>query len=507
MRAHKATGPGGTAKAPTATAMALLATLACVSCAPDGGAPEMLPGHSRPVLEHDWLHPDELVFEDSGFRPADPASARLTTPSGARAYVIADPADPLVAIVAAVPLGSHFEEDGEIGAAEAVSRVLERTFRERLGPGLVGSTGVSRERDVMVLSVEVLADDWRAALAALVGTLREPSLGASVGPGGRAGGPGPDQGGGRARALAELTRLVARHPIAPPDPEVRVRADAVQALGRRTLRPGAVVFGVGGGVTREEAEAALVELTEGWVADPGSAVGTVARPPTVAAARTPSQPLHTIEQPGSMSWTALGHVMPAISPEDEAAVAVMEEVVNIRLNIATREIRGLTNRAMLVLPGAGDGAGVLHVWTGSRAESVAPLIRYSVEELTRIRTVAGAPSREELDQARGGLALGRWQESLDGARRTAATYAIETVRRGSLEHLTAWPAEVLAVTAEEVTAAAVEYIDPGAMTAVVVGQISDVRAARHPRWPVALDEVPSLLRPAGPVSGQRQEEE
>ena len=495
-------------RAPAATAMVLLATLACLSCAPDGGAPEMLPGHSRPVLEHDWLHPDELEFEDSGFRPADPGSARLTTPSGARAYVIADPADPLVAIVAAVPLGSHFEEDGEIGAAEAVSMGLGRALRERLGPGLVGSTGVSRERDVTVLSVEVLADDWRAALTALVGTLREPSPGGSVGAAGRVGGPGPEgQGGGRARALAELTRLVARHPIAPPDPEVRVRADAVQALGRRTLRPGAVVFGVGGGVTRDEAEAALVELTEGWEADPGIAARTAARPPTAAAARTPSQPLHTIDQPGSMSWTVLGHVMPAISPEDEAAVAVMEEVVNIRLNIATREIRGLTNRAMLVLPGAGDGAGVLHVWTGSRAESVAPLIRYSVEELTRIRTAAGAPSREELDQARGGLALGRWQESLDGARRTAATYAIETVRRGSLEHLTAWPAEVLAVTAEEVIAAAVEYIDPGAMTAVVVGQISDVRSARHPRWPVALDEVPSLLRPAEPVSGQRQEEE
>ena len=492
--------------APTATVAALLATLACASCVPDGGRPDMLPGHSRPVLEHDWPHPDELEFEDSGFRPADPVSARLTTPFGVRAYVIADPADPLVAIVAAVPLGRHFEEDGEIGAAEAVSSGLGRALRERLGPDLVASTGVSQERDVTFLSVEVMAEDWRAALTALVGAVREPALGASASPGGRAGGPVAGQGGGRARALAELTTLLARHPIAPPDLEVRVRPEAANALGRRTLRPGAVVIGVGGGVTREEAEAALMELTEGWVAGPDTAPGPAARPPTVASARTPSQPLHTIDQPGSMSWIALGHVMPAISPEDEAAVAVMEEVVNIRLNIATREIRGLTNRAMLVLPSATDGAGVLHVWAGSRAESVGPLIRYSFEELMRIRTVGGAPSREELDQARGGLALGRWQESLDGARRTAATYAIETVRRGSLDHLAAWPAAVQSVTAEEVTAAAVGYINPGAMTAVVVGQIDEVRAARHPRWPFALDEVPSLLRPTERVSEQRNEE-
>jgi predicted Zn-dependent peptidase len=126
-----------------------------------------------------------------------------------------------------------------------------------------------------------------------------------------------------------------------------------------------------------------------------------------------------------------------------------------------------------------------------------PLIRYSVEELTRIREAQGMPSHEELEQAKGGLSLGRWQESLDGARRSAATYATETVRRGSLDHLMAWPATVRAVTAQEVTAAARKYIDPSAMTAVVVGQIAEVREARHPRWPVALDEVVLLLRPTG----------
>ena len=52
------------------------------------------------------------------------------------------------------------------------------------------------------------------------------------------------------------------------------------------------------------------------------------------------------------------------------------------------------------------------------------------------------------------------------------------------------------VTAAEVTAAAHKYVAPASLTAVVVGQIDAVRAARHPRWPVALEEVLTLLRRA-----------
>jgi predicted Zn-dependent peptidase len=74
---------------------------------------------------------------------------------------------------------------------------------------------------------------------------------------------------------------------------------------------------------------------------------------------------------------------------------------------------------------------------------------------------------------------------------------MESVRRGSLNPLLAWPDAVRAVTAEAVTEAGQRYIDPEVMTAVVVGQIDDVRGARHPRWPTPLHEVPSLLRPTG----------
>jgi predicted Zn-dependent peptidase len=45
------------------------------------------------------------------------------------------------------------------------------------------------------------------------------------------------------------------------------------------------------------------------------------------------------------------------------------------------------------------------------------------------------------------------------------------------------------VTAEQVRAAAERYIQPDEMRTVIIGQLDAVRKARHPRWPVTLDDV------------------
>lgn len=477
----------------TLVASLLLTPISLGSCGP-GGDEDLLPGHSRPVFKHDWPYPSELAFEDAGFQPADPASALVTTPSGTRAYILPDPAEPLVEVTAALPLGPNVEGEGETGAAEVVSRILDRALSARLGSELVAIARVTQDRDLTLLSVQVLAEDWRPALTALLRTLRDPGLTSAAIGASRTG--GGASGSGTSQAITELTRLVARYPLAPLEPGTAVQPGAVRRLGERTLQPASVVFGIAGGVARPDAAAAFLELTNGWVARSDVAAPTP-RPPTLAVSRPLPDPLISIDVPIPQALIALGHVIAPIEPEDEAAMAVMAEVVNIRLNIATREMRGLTNRAMLVLPSATDGAGVLYVRSSGRWESVGPLIRYMMEDVVRIREAPGAPSAEELAQAKGGLTLARWEDALDGVRATAATYASETVRRGSLDHLMAWPAAVRAVTAAEVTDAARRYIDPGATTAVVMGQIEKVRVARHPRWPVALDEVPVLIRPTG----------
>jgi len=475
----------------TALAAASVLPIAVASCAPDARGDDILPGHTRPVFQHDWPLPGALEFEDSGFQPADPAAALRTTAGGVRAFVIGDDVDPLATVTAAVPLGRRYEHEGESGAADQVVRLLRNRLLEQLGTGTPANVQVTQDPDVTRISVEVLAEDWRAALTALVNAVRDPGLGSAG-----AAQTGADPSGlSSARAIAELGRLVGHYPLTAPAPGTPVSAAAVRALGHRSLQPGSVVFAIGGGIPTDDAGAALAELTAPWqptVEGPPVPAGPATLEPSGSTAPTA---LTTINEPGFMSWLAIGEPMQPIEPGDAAAVAVMEEIANIRLNIATREIRGLTNRALLVLPGPTDGAGVLYVRAGSRSESVGPLVRYIVDELTRIGLDEGAPTNDELEQAKGGLTLGRWQASLDGARNTAATYATETVRRGSLEALMDWPTAVRAVTAADVTAAARTYLQPSRLSAVLVGQIDEVRAARHPRWPVALDDVPAILRP------------
>jgi predicted Zn-dependent peptidase len=335
----------------------------------------------------------------------------------------------------------------------------------------------------------VLAEDWQPALTALLEALRQPRLDPAAIDAYRTGAGFARQtrglGGPTFRPAVELSRMLATYPLAPPDPGLTVRREAVHNLALRSLRPSAVTLGIGGGVTRASAQRELESLTAGWQAPataadlaPADGIGTAA-----------SDRFRTIDEPGYTTWIAVGHPMPSISPADEAAVAVMTEILNIRLNISIREMRGLANAAQLQTPATIRHGGLLHVRSGARPESVAPIVHFSVQELARIREPGGAPDGDELEQVKGGLVLGKWQGSLDGARDASATYASETARFGSLDHLMRWPQAVRAVTAGDVGEAARKYVHPEMMGTVVIGQVDKVRQARHPRWPVALDDL------------------
>jgi predicted Zn-dependent peptidase len=201
-----------------------------------------------------------------------------------------------------------------------------------------------------------------------------------------------------------------------------------------------------------------------------------------------------IDQPGYTTWLAVGHALPKIAPADEAAVAVMTDILNIRLNIAVREIRGLANGISLQVPATTRQEGLLQVRSGARPESIAPIVHYALEELARIRTDAGSPSSAELEEVKGGLILSKWQGSLDGARDASATYALETMRYGSVDRLMAWPTAVRAVTAADVKRVATAYVHPDRMVTVIIGQLDAVRKARHPRWPVTLEDVTAQMQ-------------
>ncbi len=491
--------PKGATRAGLAVAMAAWATMSCGGALDREG--DTLPGRSRPLVEHDWPHPRDYTFTPTTFEPPDAEEALVTSASGVRAYVIPDTTDPVVRITAALPLGRLYERDGEAGAARVLTGIVAgRRARTSQGslPDRLDELGTELEveeaLDFTQVSLEVLPDDWLKGLGLVVDLLRGP-LDEVLLRGHRTG-LGYSTPNSRVeevdfRPKVELERMMGGYPLAPPDPGIPVRPEAVRALAARTLRSNRVVFGVGGSVPSADLHAALNDLTDGWESAAGVVETRSFRQPP-----PPSRWLQTLDEPSlgawvvpRQGWIAIGRAIEPVPESEQAPLAVLKEILGTRLNIAVREMRGLANHTIFVLPETGSGAGLLHIRTGGRQESVAPLVKFCLEEVRRIHSPTDTITDEEIERAKGILILGAWQKALDGARQASTTYAVETVRRGGVERLLDWPASVQAVNADQVKATAQRYLDPAAMVTVVVGPLEKIRAARHPRWPVDLDAL------------------
>ncbi len=461
---------------------------------------DTLPGRSRPILQHDWPDPSELALGPAAFNPPDPAAALFETSSGARAYIVSGAdSGPLVRLTAALPMGRLHEADGEAGASDLLTRLL--TTRSPVGATrplslrlaeLGTSLTTTETLDAVHISLHVLPEDWQAGLELLMALVRNPDLDAAAIRAHRAGFgyamPMAGIAGAGFRPKVELERRIQGYPLAPPDPGTTVSPAALQSLATRTLAPDRVVFGVGGPVPRNEVEATLEAATRGW--EPS---GQPVQQPAAITPREPATRFQGVDVPSLEGWIAIGRAIGAVPEADRAALAVVRFILAERLNIAAREMRGLANRDDFEIPVTGSGTGLLLVRTGGRPEAVAPLVRYSLDELERIHDPAAAVTEAEVTRARGWLVDAVWRRSLEIPTSASETLAVEQVRRGSTDRLMAWPEAVAAVTAEDVKAAAREYLDPAAFVTVVAGPLERIRAARHPRWPVALDDLEAEL--------------
>ncbi len=471
------------------------ATLTLAACDTDN----TLPGRSRPIFEHDWPPPSELAGGPSTFTPPDPAEALFEASSGVRAYIVPAEADPLVRITAALPLGRLHEADGEAGASALLTHLL--TTRGAAGAGeplslrlaeLGTSLSAVETLDATHLSLNVLPEDWRAALGLLVELVRNPDLDAAAIRGYRTGAgydmPMAGIVGAGYRPKVELERFVHGYPLAPPASGTSVSPAAVRALAARSLAADRVVFGIGGAVSRAAVEEALESATRGWTPS-----GEPAPEAAVVGPGEPSSRFHTVDVPSLEGWIAIGRPVGAVPESDRAPLAALRFILAERLNIAAREKRGLANRDDFEVPETASGTGLLLVRTGGRPEAVGPLVRYSLEEIARMHDPDAPVTAAEVTRAQGWLLGAVWQRSLELAADASRTFAIEGVRHGGADRLMSWPEAVRAVTAGDVKRVALEYLDPAGFTTVVAGPLAEIRAARHPRWPVALDELEAEL--------------
>ncbi len=501
----------GRPRVATSRVAALLAAFLLVGAATlvgcGDGANDTLPGRSRPIFEHDWPDPGDLAFGPATFTPSDAREAFFETSSGARAYVVPGTTPgPLVRVTAAVPIGRLHEAEGEAGASALLTRLI--TTRAPVGASsplslrlaeLGTSLSVVETLDVTHISLQVLPEDWQAGLELLVALVRIPDLDAAsirqyrTGPGYTM--PMAGITGNGFRPKVELERRLHGYPLAPPDPGTAVSAAAVRALAARSLAADRVVFGVGGPVARNEVEELLEAATRGWASSRTPATEAAAIEPAAFQPATTANPdrFHAVDVPSLEGWIAIGRAVGAVHESDRAALAALRFILAERLNIAAREMRGLANRDDFEIPVTGSGAGLLLIRTGGRPEAVAPLVRCSLDELERMHDPAEPVSEAEVSRARGWLVDAAWRRSLELPTSASETFAVEHVRRGSTDHLMGWPDAVGAVTAEDVKRVAREYLDPSAFVNVVAGPIERIRAARHPRWPVALDDLEAEL--------------
>ena len=495
-------GRGSRARAGT---VAVLVMGVLTGCGGDSG--ETLPGRSRPILDHDWPHPDELAPGPAAFTPPDPRETLYETSSGTRAYIVAGaPADPLVRLTAALPLGRLHEREGEAGASALLIQLL--TTRGPAGASspltlrlaeLGTSLGTVETLDAAHLSLSVLPEDWPQALELLVQLVRNPDLDAATIREHRAG-PGYDMpmagiGGDGFRPRVELERRIRGYPLAPPDPGTTVSQEAVRALASRSLSADRVIFGIGGPVSRAEVEGVLEAATRGWAGsgEPVPLPAAIEPIPTATGPGGSATRFHAVDVPSLEGWIAIGRAAGAVPASDRAGLSVLRFILAERLNIAAREMRGLANRDDFEIPVTASGTGLLLVRTGGRPEAVAPLVRYSLDELERMHDPEAPVTEVEVARARGWLVNAVWRRSLELATSASTTFALEHARRGSTDFLMGWPAMVGTVTPDDVKAIAREYLDPTAFVTVVAGPLDRIRAARHPRWPVALDEVEAEL--------------
>ena len=473
-----------------------LATIALAAC---GGTGDLLPGRTRAALDHDWPHPRDLDLDAATFAHADPSGALFKATSGVQAYIIPGPTDPLVRITAALPLGRLHEAAGEAGASALLTQIL--TTRGAVGgkqplslrlAGLGTGLDVEQTLDMTRISLNVLPEDWRDGLELLVGLLRNPDLSASMVQQYRAGQgytmPMAGIGGDGFRPKVELERRVYGYPLAPPSPGTRVSLSALRSLASRTLRADRVVLGVGGNIELPAVEGAVEATTRGWPRTRGGA-----SPPVALAPQPLEGGLYTVDVPSLEGWVAIGKALGAIPETDRAALAALRFILSERLNIAAREIRGLTNRDAFLLPETGSGTGLVHIRTGGRPEAVAPLVRFSLEEVLRLHDAGEAVHEDEVTRARGWLVQAEWRGRLEGASKASETFAVEQVRHGGTSQLMQWPEAVGAVTAADIKDVAARYLEPSGMVTVVAGPLARIRAARHPRWPVALTELEEEL--------------
>jgi len=451
------------------------------------------------AAQQELSHPRAMGLASANFAAPDAASLRHELPGGGIAYVVRDDLVPLVRFTALIGAG---RADGA-GAGNHAAAL-------RAGPAAIAAGEFSRTLERMTAFYEVGQEETETRV-----TLEVPSEDAAAGlelfatllrnaPAGRVssaaaanaferttGESGPVPYEGSLDATLELFKanLFANHPYS--RSYAGDSSAGAVAFHERFVVPTNVVLAVSGDFEDGAMREALTSAFVGWS---GPAPLLPLHPLPV---RSAERRLLAYRADKLQGWVAIGHELPEVPVEDEAALMVMNYVLggghfDTRLFRATRDRRGLTNDDSGFPEQGFRGPGVYTFRTYGRPEVVRLLIQLTFQEIERIR--AEPVSEEELFVARGALADGDFSLWFRNGAATATTYAREWLRYRNHARTASWQERVRVVTADDVLDAARRYLHPQRMQVVVVGPIDAIQDAPALEGEPILDLVDSEHR-------------
>jgi len=440
---------------------------------------------SSPVAAQDYTHPKEMDLPPVRFTRPDPDNMRVEIANGLAAYIAVDDRAPLVTFTAFVGAGSGHGEPGEAAVVAAALRrgpasMSSEGFRATLDE-MAAQYSVTVRREEIEITLDVPAEDWRSALELFSGVLSAPAFGAEG-----AGGPGRTSQAGGIDFAASIqgaidafeSRLYEGHPFGrvPSAAEMTsARSGGAERFYETYVVPENTVLAIAGDFQVIEASTLTKEAFEDWSGEDRPAVERFSSVSTSSPRRVLQAEADKLQ-----GWVVIGHELPMIPAEDEAALQVMDYILGAyhldsRLFRESREKRGLTNdNSSFLLPGV-NGPGSYSLRTYGRPEAVRLLVDVTFRELERLRETV--PDDDEIFVAKGALVDGLWATRYATGLDATRSYALEWLRRGQHDWSAGYPERIRAVTPEQIRAVAQEYLHPERMIVSVVGPLEAIGAA------------------------------
>jgi zinc protease len=443
---------------------------------------------TTPCLSQDLAHPRDIGLSDSDYARPDPAEYQLVLKNGLIAYVAVADQVPLVTMSAFIRTGKVSDE--KQGAAESLQDALKNS-----GPsGMNSSDFKSSLKQMAAEFVVEMHDEWTEvtlnvpvedldqALGLFARLLRHPAInGANIER--AAGNVAPqanDHGGESGTALYEgsMNAAVDRfyeiiyqdHPYGRrPSTEDFDNLDAADVANfhARNFVPGNMIITVAGAIDLEEINGRLVDHFGDWVA---AEVPDVKQMPAVTGTRAA---LHHLPLKKLQSWMVIGHDLPPVPLEEQAALEVMNyimgaEHLNTRMMRETRYRYGYTNDASGFPEPHWYGPGGYTFRSYSRPEVIENIYENMMGELIRIRDEE--VTDHELFVAKGALADGTFPlRYLDGYALTRS-FALERLRYSNHDRSASYVQRIRAVSKGDVLNAARKYLRPDNMQVVLLGE-------------------------------------